>query len=465
MEVILTSLHYVYLVFIILIIAFMVMKKDTSLVSLIGVFVLGLLGTASLSKSLMGVFNGLIYATKELMPTIFIISVITAMSKVLMASGINEAMISPFKRFIKNYDMAYWIIGIVMMIISWFFWPSPAVALIGAIFLPIGKKAGLPAIGVAIAMNLFGHGIALSTDYIIQAAPKLTADAAGIPVGDVMKASIPLTIVMALVTTISAYIILKKEIKSGIYKEELQYAKEELSEENELEVRFSLRTKKLLALMMLIFFGADIVIMYKAKLQGGDATALIGGTALVILSIIGALAYKKGVFEKVTVHLVEGLQFGFKIFGVVIPIAAFFYLGDSAILDIFGKVLPEASKGIVNDLGLTLASVVPVNSAISSITLTTVGAITGLDGSGFSGIPLVGSVARLFSTGLGSGTATLTALGQISGIWIGGGTLIPWAVIPAAAMCGVDPFELTRKNLKPVVIGLAATTIAAMFFL
>lgn len=217
--------------------------------------------------------------------------------------------------------------------------------------------------------------------------------------------------------------------------------------------------------MMLVLFAADIAIMYKAKLQGGDATALIGGTALVILAVIGTLAYKKDIFEKITTHMVEGLQFGFRIFGVVIPIAAFFYLGDSAILDIFGKVLPEASKGIVNDLGLALASIVPVNATVSSITLTAVGAITGLDGSGFSGIPLVGSVARLFSTGLGSGTATLTALGQISGIWIGGGTLIPWAVIPAAAMCGVDPFELTRKNLKPVVIGLIATTIAAIFFI
>ena len=29
-------------------------------------------------------------------------------------------------------------------------------------------------------MNLFGHGIALSGDFVIQGAPKLTADAAGL---------------------------------------------------------------------------------------------------------------------------------------------------------------------------------------------------------------------------------------------------------------------------------------------
>ena len=108
----------------------------------------------------MGIFNSFVYATRELMPTIFIISLITAMSRILMASGINDELVSPFKGIIKNYWIAYWVIGIVMMILSWFFWPSPAVALIGALFLPIAKKAGLPPIGVAIAMNLFGHGIA-----------------------------------------------------------------------------------------------------------------------------------------------------------------------------------------------------------------------------------------------------------------------------------------------------------------
>ena len=68
-----------------------------------------------------------------------------------------------------------------MMTISFFFWPSPAVALMGAILLPVAVRVGLPPIGVAIAMNLFGHGIALSGDFVIQGAPKLTADAAGLP--------------------------------------------------------------------------------------------------------------------------------------------------------------------------------------------------------------------------------------------------------------------------------------------
>ncbi|MCG7314109.1 MULTISPECIES: hypothetical protein [Priestia] len=49
--------------------------------------------------------------------------------------------------------------------------------------------------------------------------------------------------------------------------------------------------------------------------------------------------------------------------------------------------------------------------------------------------------------------------------FMGGGTLIPWALIPAAAICGVSPFELARRNLKPVAIGLVVTTVVAMFLI
>jgi hypothetical protein len=61
--------------------------------------------------------------------------------------------------------------------------------------------------------------------------------------------------------------------------------------------------------------------------------------------------------------------------------------------------------------------------------------------------------------------ATLTALGQIAGIWVGGGTLIPWAVIPAAAIAGVNPADLVRRNFIPVMTGLVVTTIIAIFII
>ncbi|GAA3323273.1 hypothetical protein GCM10020331_046480 [Ectobacillus funiculus] len=147
------------------------------------------------------------------MPTILIISIIVSMSNLLIRTGINDVMISPFASLIRTPTLAYWIIGIVMMVISLFFWPSPAVALMGAVLLPVALRVGLPAIGVAIAMNLFGHGIALSGDFVIQGAPKLTADAAGIPVSDVVSASLPLVIIMGVVTTVTAFIFLRRDMK------------------------------------------------------------------------------------------------------------------------------------------------------------------------------------------------------------------------------------------------------------
>jgi len=357
-----------------------------------------------------------------------------------------------------------------MMVISWFFWPSPAVALMGAVLVPVALRVKLPALGAAMAMNIFGHGIALSGDYIIQGAPKLTADGAGIPVGDVISASIPLVIIMGVVTTVTAFIYLKRDMKKGLLTMETKLvdaveSKNKTKENQEYKFALSTTTKRVLAVIIPILFVVDLAAMFLFNLQGGDATALVGGTALFILVLIAMLAYRNSGLEKITSHFIEGLKFGFEIFGPVIPIAAFFYLGDSAFTHLFGEVLPAGSTGLVNDLGIALANVVPLNNAIGAVTSTVMGSITGLDGSGFSGISLVGSVAKLFSTALGGGTATLTALGQIAAIWVGGGTLIPWAVIPAAAICGVSPFELVRRNIKPVVIGLVVTTIAAIFLL
>ncbi|TNJ66199.1 hypothetical protein FE784_11020 [Paenibacillus hemerocallicola] len=469
MDVSLLSLHWVYLAFVLLIIGFMVMRRDTTIVCIIGILALGLLATHSVSHSVGGVFSGFIYAIKELIGTILVISLIVALSRLLIITGINEVMISPVSRLIRSPALAFWIIGIVMMVISWFFWPSPAVALVGAVLLPVAIRVGLPALGVAVAMNLFGHGIALSGDFVIQGAPKLTADAAGIPVSDVLSASVPLVIVMGIVTTAVAYWYMRRDMQSGkLTMETGRTAPSAADTEQSQQPSGSLLTpavKKAAAIVIPLLFALDIVAMFRLDLQGGDATALIGGTALIIMIALSLLAHRNNGLERATSYLIEGFLFGFKVFGPVIPIAAFFYLGDSAFTDIFGKVLPEGSHGIVNDLGLALAQTVPINTGVSAVTLTTVGAITGLDGSGFSGISLAGSIAHLFAAAIGSGIATLTALGQIAAIWVGGGTLVPWALIPAAAICGIDPFELARRNLKPVVIGLAVTTIVAMFLI
>jgi TRAP-type C4-dicarboxylate transport system permease large subunit len=86
------------------------------------------------------------------------------MSRVLIQTGVNEIMVAPFTHLLRTPALAYWGIGLIMMVASFFFWPSPAVALIGAVLLPVAVRVGLPALGATMTMNLFGHGIALSGD-------------------------------------------------------------------------------------------------------------------------------------------------------------------------------------------------------------------------------------------------------------------------------------------------------------
>lgn len=472
MDIQLVPLHGVYLAFIVFIMALLIMRRDTTMICVVGILTLGLLATETLSGSVTGIFNSFIYATKELIGTIFIISIIVAMSRVLIQTGVNEMMVAPLTRFLRTPALAFWGIGLIMLVTSFFFWPSPAVALIGAVLLPVAVRVGLPALGAAIAMNLFGHGIALSGDYIIQGAPKLTADAAGLPVTAVMEASLPLVAVMGLVTTVTAYWMMRRDMKNGTWRDGLVAGGPDrvsaggvTGMPDTAETGLPRRVKRWLAVLIPLLFAADVAAMILLRLQGGDATALIGGTAMLILIVVTLLAHRNRGLEQTTAYLVEGFQFGFKVFGPVIPIAAFFYLGDSAFTELFGNRLPEGSHGIVNDLGVALAHRVPLNEAVGALTLAFTGAVTGLDGSGFSGISLVGSVAQLFSGANAAVAATLTALGQVAAIWVGGGTLIPWALIPAAAICGVSPFELARRNLKPVLIGLVITTVVAMFLM
>ncbi|WP_028594711.1 membrane protein [Paenibacillus assamensis] len=522
----LSWLHGIYLTFILLIIGCLIKRRDTTLVCIVGILLLGWFATSSLVTAVSGIFSTFIYAMKELMPTILIISIIVGMSRVLLTSGIHEALVAPFTRFMRSPAMAYWTIGIVMMTISLFFWPSPAVALVGAVLLPAAIRVGLPPLAVAMAMNLFGHGIALSGDFIIQGAPKLTADAAGIPVESVISASLPLVLVMGAVTTGAAFWLIRRDLRSGRLQptsstmETRVESTENVGKTDSTNIAYMTAPaetrpspdkgikdsknnsanhpnnpdypnssnnsnnasddtdipltgtialtpllKRLSALLIVLLFALDVMILFRYNLQGGEATALVGGTAVLILLLINLLTYRGKGLEQTTTHLIDGFLFGFKVFGPVIPIAAFFYLGDAALTELYGSVLPTGSHGIVNDLGVTLAHNAPVHPAVGAVTMTAVGTITGLDGSGFSGISLAGSVASVFGSAIGGGTATLTALGQVAAIWVGGGTLIPWALIPAAAICGVSPFELARRNLIPVFIGLTATTLLAIMLL
>ena len=313
---------------------------------------------------------------------------------------------------------------------------------------------------MAVAINLFGHGLALSTDFVIQGAPGITAGAAGIPVQSVIMEGMPLYWVMAIVTIGVAFYMLKRDMKKGVFEEELALARDA-----EVEIKEVGTKAKVSIFVVGIAFILDIVGMYIFDLKGGDATALLGGTSVALLIFVNLLSNPKECLDKVAEHIIHGFGFAISIFAVIIPIAAFFYLGDAPVTAVFGDVLAKGSQGLLADIGIALSNAVPFNKVAAASIETIVGAITGLDGSGFSGMSLAGSLALVFGNAIHVNVAVLTALGQIAAIWVGGGCLVPWSVIAAAAICGVSPIELAKRNFIPIMVGFVVTTIVAIFLL
>lgn len=451
-------LHYIYIGMVFVIILTMAFKKDTVLPCIIGLFMIGLASSGSLLTAVQIIFNAIIAAGKEFLGIIVIISLVIAMSKALSDIGADKLMMSPIKKLMISRNIAFWSLGLVMTTVSFIIWPSPAVALVGAIMLPAALKVGLPAVWAASAMNLFGHGIALSGDYFIQGAPDITAKAAGLEsASSVISASIPLWITMSTVTVVTAFFMMKRELKGS--------AAEIAST---VEITADSVTKPsagtiFVAIVTPLAFLFDAYLMFKYKLRGGDATALVGGTAVIIMSLVTIIEHKlSDSFEKVTEYVREGFIFGIKIFAPVIVIGAFFFLGSEGIAK---EILGPNATGLLSDIGIYLADKAPLSKFPVVVMQALIGGITGLDGSGFSGLPLVGSLAQTFSGAISISKEGLAALGQITAVWVGGGTIIPWGVIPVAAICGVKPEELVRKNIIPVSVGFIATVIVAAIIL
>ena len=457
---VLTGAHYIYIIFMVIILITMILKKESVVPCVLGIFFLGLFFTKNIVGALNGVFNSFVVALNELGGIILIIGIMVALSKALEENHALDFMVKPFSKVIKKPTTTFFVSGIAMLIMSWFFWPSPACALIGAIFLPIAIRSGLPAIGLAVAINLFGHGLALSTDFVIQGAPGITAGAAGIPVQSVIMEGMPLYWVMAIVTIVVAFYMLKRDMKKGVFEEELALARDA-----EVEIKEVGTKAKVSIFVVGIAFILDIVGMYIFDLKGGDATALLGGTSVALLIFVNLLINPKECLDKVAEHIIHGFGFAISIFAVIIPIAAFFYLGDAPVTAVFGDVLAKGSQGLLADIGIALSNAVPFNKVAAASIETIVGAITGLDGSGFSGMSLAGSLALVFGNAIHVNVAVLTALGQIAAIWVGGGCLVPWSVIAAAAICGVSPIELAKRNFIPIMVGFVVTTIVAIFLL
>ena len=452
--VVLTPLHYAYLIGVIVILAVMVLKKDTPAVCIAFLFILGLIGLKSVTGGIITVFSAVLYAGREFMEVLATIALVTSLSKCLKDLGSDYLMMVPMAGIMKTPSLTWWILGLTMFLFSLFLWPSPSVALVGAIMLPFAVKAGLNPLAAAMAMNLFGHGFALSYDVVIQGAPAISAGAAGLDTSSILRQAWPLFWMMGIVTVLSAYVLNRSQLDARGPRRSIQ-AEPSRPQGHKKAALF-------LAVFTPIAFAGDIILMLLCGLKGGDATSMVSGTALLITCLGALLGFGKQSLEKVTGYVTEGFLFAIRIFAPVIIIGAFFFLGGDGITSIMGE---RFNRGIMNDWALWLAQNAPLNKYMAAFIQMVVGGLTGLDGSGFSGLPLTGALARTFGTATGSSVPVMAALGQIAAIFVGGGTIVPWGLIPVAAICNVSPLELARKNLIPVCIGFACTFALACFML
>lgn len=452
---VLTPLHILYLVGVVTILGVMICRKDTPAVCIAFLFLLGTAGLGSVIGGIQTVFNAILYAAKEFMEIIATIALVTALSKCLSDLGSDFLLMRPMSKIMKTPSLTWWILGITMLLFSLFLWPSPSVALVGAIMLPFAVRGGLKPLAAAMAMNLFGHGIALSYDVVIQGAPAISASAAGISASQILTEGRPVFFAMGISTVVAAFLLNRKTMAIS----SLSAHKAEIAEEAASAPKMPARV---LAIAVPAAFLADIAAMLILDLSGGEATSIVSGTA-VLLTCLGAfLGFPKESLERITGYLTDGFLFAIRIFAPVIAIGAFFFLGGEGISTIMGEAF---QGGIMNDWAVWLASHAPLNPYLIAAIQMVAGALTGLDGSGFSGLPLTGALAHTFGSAVGASVPVLAALGQITAIFVGGGTIVPWGLIPVAAICNVNPLELARKNFLPVLIGFVCAFITACFIL
>lgn len=451
---VLTPLHYLYLIGVVVILAVMIARKDTPAVCIAFLFLLGAVGLHSVIGGIQVVFSSILYAAIQFMEIIATIALVTALSKCLADLGSDYLLMTPMAKIMKNPPVTWWILGFTMLLFSLFLWPSPSVALVGAIMLPFAVRTGLKPLAAAMAMNLFGHGIALSYDFVIQGAPAISAGAAGVTTAQVLSDGRPVFLTMAVTTVIAAFLLNRKTLADSDFK--VSAAAEQTGKP------IASKAAVVLAVCTPLAFLADIVFMLAFDLKGGDATSIVSGTAVLLMCLGAIMGFGKQSLEKITDYVTDGFLFAIRIFAPVIVIGAFFFLGGSGISEIIGK---GYENGIMNDWAVWLAQHAPLNKYMTAMIQMIVGGLTGLDGSGFSGLPLTGALAQTFGTAVGASVPVLAALGQITAIFVGGGTIVPWGIIPVAAICNISPIDLARKNLVPVFIGFGCTFIAACFFL
>ncbi|MBJ7463670.1 MAG: hypothetical protein JHD38_08545 [Mycolicibacterium sp.] len=515
MDIQLSAAHWIYLAGIVVILITMALRKNIVVPAVVATLLTAWVFSGSIVTGLSSIFNASLVAAQELFNIFLIIAFITAMLGALREMGADKLMVAPFRRVMRAGTSSFITLAIVTYVISLFFWPTPAVPLVGAVLIPVAIRAGLSPLSVGMVIAIAGQGMALSSDYIIKVAPGISATSAGVDADSVADKALVLSLITGIAALLITYVMQRRTWQKP--SPDLLVAWENKADKfglpeggtsdgvggtaaapqgsdprtpvpagsggtsatatlapadtlTEPVLPKSLAAKIFAALVPTAYL-AFIVYLLLGKftalvppLQGGDAAGIVGGIAAILLFAACLTNDKRDFLESSSTHIIDGLVFAFKAMGVVLPIAGFFFIGSG---DFSARVLGMGADAtgpafLFDLISAAMAHVTP-SPFILGFGVLFVGIVAGLDGSGFSGLPLTGSLAGALGPAANMDPATLAAIGQMGNIWSGGGTLVAWSsLIAVAGFARIPVLTLARKCFVPVMAGLVLSTVFAI---
>ena len=308
----LTAAHWLYAIITVVVIVTMLFRRGVVLPTLIGTFLIAWVYKGSFIGGFQAVFNANLVAAKELFTIFLIITLMVALLNSLRALGADEKMILPIQKVIKNAHIGIIVIFVTTYVISLFFWPTPAVPLICALLVPVAIRAGLPAMSAAMVVAIAGQGMALSSDYVIQVAPMLTAKAAGIETAAIVDKAMILSLITGGIALLITYVMVRKTLRkpnSELAEMELKVLQGQQDAEAEASAAVEgqgidgenrEKWAKFFAVFVPLSMLAVMIFMFYTKLNpdtsgvfnGGDGAAFIGGVASILL-ILSTVAFRK----------------------------------------------------------------------------------------------------------------------------------------------------------------------------
>jgi hypothetical protein len=511
-HVVLGPAHWVYLCGVVAIIVTLVCRANVVAPAIVATFATVLAYSGHFSTALEAVFFAPLTAARELFNIFLVISLMTALLDALKKINADVRMVQPFKLLMVNGHVGYFVLGFVSYILSLFFWPTPAVPLIAGILLPAAIYAGVPPLGAAMCIGIAGLGTALSSDYVIKVAPGISAKAAAVPMPLLADKALVLSLVTGAVAFTIAYFRIRPHIQAPDVRNLERWESLEITANSTLSSPKGSRARirrgepqhasvmqgsygsggavarsavvaprdlltpwaewwsRCFAIIVPISFLSIVAYMVLPHLipgfkgtSGNAAAALVGGVAGLLMIAVAASRDYRSICRHTAEHVTEGFVFSFRAMSSVLPIAGFFFIGVAGTAGpILGLSAGMSAPGLLADLVRASEHFIPHDKFFVSYGILFSGMVTGIDGSGFAGLPLTGALSGALGRAVGLDVSTLAAIGQMGSVWTGK-TMTAWSALAAvASFARVPVLQAVRHLMIPVLTGLILSTLVAI---